>query len=278
MFFIIFFAFAQLGHLLFGSTVKLSGSQFTPKFTMNILQIIVIVAGWRFSNFPWYHILIVAADSWWLWLPGNWSGQQIAWASLLYYIRIFRILCPHEYVFRYVTEFNYVEILYQPAIIIITQANEDLNSKELLFISWLWLLIFIAIINDTYSEVKAEIQVHGAEFEITDYIKRGMNRFCGILGCGRSQQVDVEGQVRLANTENIITNHELRENFKKYELTVVQSIQTQIWELEIIFCFKNQLYTAQIFRMWKLKCFLRNMSWTKKGTLISMRQRTFWVV
>ena len=32
--------------------------------------------------------------------------------------------------------------------------------------------MFLAIINDTYSEVKAEIAQQKSEFEITDYIKR----------------------------------------------------------------------------------------------------------
>jgi len=32
--------------------------------------------------------------------------------------------------------------------------------------------MFLAIINDTYSEVKAEISMQKSEFEISDYIKR----------------------------------------------------------------------------------------------------------
>ena len=32
--------------------------------------------------------------------------------------------------------------------------------------------MFLAIINDTYSEVKAEISAQKSEFEISDYIKR----------------------------------------------------------------------------------------------------------
>ena len=39
--------------------------------------------------------------------------------------------------------------------------------------------MFLAIINDTYSEVKAEIAAQKNEFEITDYFKRGYNNVLG---------------------------------------------------------------------------------------------------
>ena len=39
--------------------------------------------------------------------------------------------------------------------------------------------MFLAIINDTYSEVKAEIANQKNEFEISDYLKRGYNNFLG---------------------------------------------------------------------------------------------------
>ena len=39
--------------------------------------------------------------------------------------------------------------------------------------------MFLAIINDTYSEVKAEIAAQRNEFEIGDYFKRGYNNMLG---------------------------------------------------------------------------------------------------
>jgi len=44
------------------------------------------------------------------------------------------------------------------------------------FVFFVLLNMFLAIINDTYSEVKAEIAQQKSEFEITDYIKRGYNK------------------------------------------------------------------------------------------------------
>ena len=39
--------------------------------------------------------------------------------------------------------------------------------------------MFLAIINDTYSEVKNEISAQKNEFEIADYFKRGYNNMMG---------------------------------------------------------------------------------------------------
>ena len=39
--------------------------------------------------------------------------------------------------------------------------------------------MFLAIINDTYSEVKAEIAAQRNEFELGDYLKRGYNNMLG---------------------------------------------------------------------------------------------------
>ena len=51
--------------------------------------------------------------------------------------------------------------------------------------------MFLAIINDTYSEVKAEIAGQKNEFEIGDYFKRGYNNMLGRLG-SRNKYVDIE--------------------------------------------------------------------------------------
>ena len=39
--------------------------------------------------------------------------------------------------------------------------------------------MFLAIINDTYSEVKEEISAQKNEFEVGDYFKRGYNNMLG---------------------------------------------------------------------------------------------------
>jgi hypothetical protein len=42
--------------------------------------------------------------------------------------------------------------------------------------------MFLAIINDTYTEVKEEIQFQKNDFEIGDYVKRGVNNAMGKVG------------------------------------------------------------------------------------------------
>lgn len=42
--------------------------------------------------------------------------------------------------------------------------------------------MFLAIINDTYTEVKEEIQFQQNDFEVSDYVKRGLNNAMGTVG------------------------------------------------------------------------------------------------
>ena len=74
--------------------------------------------------------------------------------------------------------------------------------------------MFLAIINDTYSEVKAEIASKKNEFEIGDYFKRGYNNMMGRIG-GRNKYIDVENALKLANADGIVTYEEIRQNLKK---------------------------------------------------------------
>jgi len=154
MFFIIFFAFAQLGYLLFGSTVQDFRTFYDTAFAL--LRLIL----------------------------GDFNFRAIESAN--------RVLGPIYFI-------TYV-----------------------FFVFFVLLNMFLAIINDTYSQVKSEIKIHGDEFEITDYVKRSFNRCFGKLGWCVSSKLDLQGKVRLANTENIITNAELRENFKRANFSDVE--------------------------------------------------------
>jgi len=51
--------------------------------------------------------------------------------------------------------------------------------------------MFLAIINDTYTEVKEEIQYEKNDFEVSDYIKRGYNNVRGMMG-NRSNEIDIQ--------------------------------------------------------------------------------------
>ena len=42
--------------------------------------------------------------------------------------------------------------------------------------------MFLAIINDTYAEVKAEVMKRKADFEVGDFLKTGVNNVKGYLG------------------------------------------------------------------------------------------------
>ena len=75
--------------------------------------------------------------------------------------------------------------------------------------------MFLAIINDTYSEVKAEIAAQKNEFEIGDYFKRGYNNVLGKMGA-RNKAIDIENALKLANADGIVTYDEIRQNLKKW--------------------------------------------------------------
>lgn len=51
--------------------------------------------------------------------------------------------------------------------------------------------MFLAIINDTYTEVKEEIQFEKNDFEVSDYVKRGYNNLRGKLG-NRDTGIDIQ--------------------------------------------------------------------------------------
>ena len=76
--------------------------------------------------------------------------------------------------------------------------------------------MFLAIINDTYSEVKAEIALQRNDFEIADYFKRGYNNMLGKMG-KRDKLLDVENTLKLsdANADGTLTFEEIRTNLKK---------------------------------------------------------------
>ena len=74
--------------------------------------------------------------------------------------------------------------------------------------------MFLAIINDTYSEVKEEIAAQRNDFEIADYFKRGYNNMLGKVG-KRSKLIDIENALKLANADGLVTFDEVRQNLKK---------------------------------------------------------------
>jgi polycystin 2 len=148
MFFIVFFAFAQLGYLLFGTQVNDFRSFGDAIFTL--LRTIL----------------------------GDFDFHAIENAN--------RVLGPIFFI-------SYV-----------------------FFVFFVLLNMFLAIINDTYSEVKAEIAKQKNEFEIADYFKRGYNNLMGKMG-KRNQLIDIQNALKLSDTneDGCLTFAEIRNNLRK---------------------------------------------------------------
>ncbi|XP_023215314.1 polycystin-2-like [Centruroides sculpturatus] len=152
MFFIVFFAFAQLGYLLFGTQV-FDYSTFV-KAVFTLLRLIL-------GDFNFYDL--EAAN---------------------------RILGPIYFL-------SYV-----------------------FFVFFVLMNMFLAIINDTYAEVKTELSNQKNEFEIVDYFKRGYNNILGKLG-KRDQLVDLQNALKLADTDGDcqLSFEEVRRTLKEKNFT-----------------------------------------------------------
>ncbi|CAM1312882.1 PKD2 (predicted) [Pycnogonum litorale] len=155
MFFIVFFAFAQLGYLLFGTQVRDFSTFMNAVFTL--LRLIL----------------------------GDFNFHAIENAN--------RILGPIYFI-------CYV-----------------------FFVFFVLLNMFLAIINDTYSEVKAEIALAKNEFEIADYFQRGFNNLMGKFG-KRNQLVEIQNALKLAdaNGDTIVSYEEIRWFLKQRGFTDVE--------------------------------------------------------
>ena len=74
--------------------------------------------------------------------------------------------------------------------------------------------MFLAIINDTYGEVKADLASQKNEFELGDYIKRGVMKVMKKVGV-RNKLNELMNSEKLANEEGQITLDKIREQLKK---------------------------------------------------------------
>lgn len=145
MFFIIFFAYAQLGYLVFGTQVK-DFSTFEE------------------SIYTQFRIVL-----------GDFDFHELESAN--------RLLGPIFFL-------TYV-----------------------FFVFFVLLNMFLAIINDTYSEVKAEISMQKSEFEITDYIKRGYNKVLEKLSLKKDRIRDIQDAIQSADL-----NHDRQLDWEEWRL------------------------------------------------------------
>jgi len=84
-----------------------------------------------------------------------------------------------------------------------------------IFLAFFILLnMFLAIINDTYSEVKAELEEARIQFEIGDFFMRGYNNIKGSVAM-RDKNIDIENAIKMANEDGVVTYEEVRAELKK---------------------------------------------------------------
>ncbi|KAJ8912075.1 hypothetical protein NQ315_000581 [Exocentrus adspersus] len=140
-FFIIFFAFAELGYLIFGSQVESFSSFAVAMFTL--LRTIL----------------------------GDFDYPEIERAN--------RILAPTFFL-------SYIFLVF-----------------------FVLLNMFLAIINDTYADVKTEIAIAPDEMQMTEYLQRGFFNTLRKLGCTRVEKSELKREV------NVTIRH-IREALKKY--------------------------------------------------------------
>lgn len=107
------------------------------------------------------------------------------------------------------------------------------------FVFFVLLNMFLAIINDTYAEVKLDVKSRKADFQMGDFFKTGLNNVKGHLGI-LDRGIDVENAIKLAAADDgFVTYEELRENLRKARFSDV--------EIDLFFhFFKNDPAISQI--------------------------------
>ncbi|XP_075258867.1 polycystin-2-like isoform X2 [Convolutriloba macropyga] len=85
------------------------------------------------------------------------------------------------------------------------------------FVFFVLLNMFLAIINDTYSEVKADLASQKSEIEISDYFKKGLNKAVARLTFKHDRLSDIQRAIGKAdiNNDNKLDFNEWRAELKK---------------------------------------------------------------
>ena len=71
--------------------------------------------------------------------------------------------------------------------------------------------MFLAIINDTYSEVKEEVEHRKEDFQVIDMISRGYNNVREMVHT-RDKLIDIQAVVKLAADDGVVTYDEIRDD------------------------------------------------------------------
>lgn len=70
------------------------------------------------------------------------------------------------------------------------------------FVFFVLLNMFIAIINDTYGEIKEEMQNQKSEIELASFFKKGYNKVLDKLNLKKAQIVDIQKAITTADVNN----------------------------------------------------------------------------
>ncbi|CAF0799310.1 unnamed protein product [Didymodactylos carnosus] len=92
------------------------------------------------------------------------------------------------------------------------------------FVFFVLLNMFLAIINDTYSEVKADIATQKSEFELGDYFKKSYEKMLDKMNIKRDRVIDIQNALKRAdlNKDGIIDFGEWRRDLKERGYTDVE--------------------------------------------------------
>ncbi|UJR08879.1 hypothetical protein I4U23_013134 [Adineta vaga] len=92
------------------------------------------------------------------------------------------------------------------------------------FVFFVLLNMFLAIINDTYSEVKSDMTTQKSEFELGDYFKRSYDKMLERLNVKRDRIIEIQNALKSAdvNKDGVIEFDEWRRDLKARGYTDVE--------------------------------------------------------
>jgi polycystin 2 len=90
------------------------------------------------------------------------------------------------------------------------------------FVFFVLLNMFLAIINDTYGVVKADLKTRKPDFQMGDFFMTGVNNCKGAMGI-HDRGLDVENAIKMAaEDDGFVTYDEIRENLRKARFSDVE--------------------------------------------------------
>ena len=95
--------------------------------------------------------------------------------------------------------------------------------------------MFMAILNDTYSEVKEEVENRKEDFQMLDFLKRGYNNVREVIS-ERDKLLDIQTTVKLAADDGVVTFDEIRENLRKLNFSDAEIGNVQFLFISWQFC------------------------------------------